>query len=182
MPGVSQHIYLCENQERQKLTASQDLLKHWDSSCAGAKVKEVSPHLSSGIRVCQMSQSNGNVGVSWLDACQYHCAWKMSVCCTRVCHHTKSSVERMTNILSIFVFTRSPLLQGQMNFGDRSLVSGFLSWSLWSPTVSFMPPLQEAASLLYPCLLATPAHMQALAHRTSSLLEWTFHAELFAHL
>lgn len=65
--------YLCENQEKQKLTTSQYLLKHTETAHVGAKVKEVSPHLSSGIWDCQMSQCNGNAGVSWLDACQYHC-------------------------------------------------------------------------------------------------------------
>lgn len=34
---------------------------YWNTACAGAKVKEGSPHLSAGIWVCPVSQSNGNV-------------------------------------------------------------------------------------------------------------------------
>lgn len=34
---------------------------YWNTACAGAKVKEVRPHLSTGIWVCPVSQSNGNV-------------------------------------------------------------------------------------------------------------------------
>lgn len=127
---------------------------------------------NTGIWVCHMSQSNGNVGglgpmvvnISMHKRCLFATP-KFFQC-------IKPFVERVTNILDPFVFVRSFLLQDQMSCVEHSLVSSFLPFPhslFWDPQHLSLP-------------IGTASPWQSLWHHPPSPLQWEFHADLFFSL